>query len=168
MANISEYIAHKYIRTFVRINFSFTNKFGHSFVSNLFVRIYSDIHSEECKNKTNIWIYPNIRTIFKTNTYSGIHSGQICWYEYIRIFIRVNFLNRIYSDIHSCPNFHECHTLVWGIIYGMSGTWGIIWGIWICDGVFLFSFYTNFLHWTDVLSFSQQFSLKMETIIQEK
>ena len=32
-----------YIRTFVRINFSFTNIFGHSFVSNLFVRIYSDI-----------------------------------------------------------------------------------------------------------------------------
>ena len=26
-------------------NFSFTNIFGHSFVSNLFVQIYSDIHS---------------------------------------------------------------------------------------------------------------------------
>ena len=33
-------------------------------------------------------------------------------YEYIRTFIRVNFLIRIYSDIHSCRNSYECHTLV--------------------------------------------------------
>ena len=37
-----------YIRTFVPINFSFTNIFGHSFVSNLFVRIYSDIRWWVC------------------------------------------------------------------------------------------------------------------------
>ena len=33
-----------FIRTFIRINFTFTNIFRHSFVQNLFVRIYSDIH----------------------------------------------------------------------------------------------------------------------------
>ena len=42
-SNIRIYWSRIYIRTFVRINFSFTNIFGHSFVSNLFVRIYSDI-----------------------------------------------------------------------------------------------------------------------------
>ena len=34
-------------------------------------------------------------------------------YEYIRTFIRVNFLIRIYSDIHSCRKSYECHTLTW-------------------------------------------------------
>ena len=42
-SDIQIYWSRIYIRTFVRINFSFTNIFGHSFVSNLFVRIYSDI-----------------------------------------------------------------------------------------------------------------------------
>ena len=42
-SNIRIYWSQIYIRTFVHINFSFTNIFGHSFVSNLFVRIYSDI-----------------------------------------------------------------------------------------------------------------------------
>ena len=42
-SNIRIYWSRIYIRTFIRINFSFTNIFGHSFVSNLFVRIYSDI-----------------------------------------------------------------------------------------------------------------------------
>ena len=42
-SNIRIYWSRIYIRTFVRINVSFTNIFGHSFVSNLFVRIYSDI-----------------------------------------------------------------------------------------------------------------------------
>ena len=42
-SNIRIYWSQIYIWTFVRINFSFTNIFGHSFVSNLFVQIYSDI-----------------------------------------------------------------------------------------------------------------------------
>ena len=42
-SNIRIYWSRINIRTFVRINFSFTNIFGHSFVSNLFVQIYSDI-----------------------------------------------------------------------------------------------------------------------------
>ena len=46
--NIRIYWSRIYIRTFVRINFSFTNIFGHSFVSNLFVRIYSDIRWWVC------------------------------------------------------------------------------------------------------------------------
>ena len=33
-------------------------------------------------------------------------------YEYIRIFIRVIFLTRIYSDIRSYQNPYECHTLI--------------------------------------------------------
>ena len=47
-SNIRIYWSRIYIRTFVRINFSFTNIFGHSFVSNLFVRIYSDIRWWVC------------------------------------------------------------------------------------------------------------------------
>ena len=42
-SNIRIYWSQIYIRPFVRINFSITNIFGHSFVSNLFVQIYSDI-----------------------------------------------------------------------------------------------------------------------------
>ena len=33
-------------------------------------------------------------------------------YEYIRIFVRVDFFMRIYWDIRLCPNFYEYHTLV--------------------------------------------------------
>ena len=47
-SNIRIYWSWIYIQTFVRINFSFTNIFGHSFVSNLFVRIYSDIRWWVC------------------------------------------------------------------------------------------------------------------------
>ena len=64
VANIFEYlnILVTNIRTFVCINFSFTNILGHSFVSNLFVRIYSDILDK----------YSNIRTIFKTNIWAFV------------------------------------------------------------------------------------------------
>ena len=47
-SNIRIYWSRINIRTFVRIHFSFTNIFGHSFVSNLFVRIYSDIRWWVC------------------------------------------------------------------------------------------------------------------------
>ena len=33
-------------------------------------------------------------------------------YEFIQIFICVIFLTGIYSDIHSCQNPYECHTLI--------------------------------------------------------
>ena len=38
-----QFFFYEYIRTFVRVKFVCTNILGHSFVSNLFVRIYSDI-----------------------------------------------------------------------------------------------------------------------------
>ena len=47
-SNIRIYWSQIYIRTFICINFSFANIFGHSFVSNLFVRIYSDIRWWVC------------------------------------------------------------------------------------------------------------------------
>ena len=37
--------------------------------------------------------------------------------EYIRIFVRVIFLTRLYSDIRLCQNFYECHTLKWSSVY---------------------------------------------------
>ena len=49
-SNIRIFWSQIFIRTFVRIKFSYTNIFGHSFVSNLFVQIYSAIRSLECKN----------------------------------------------------------------------------------------------------------------------
>ena len=33
-------------------------------------------------------------------------------YKYNRTFVRVILLLRLYSDIPSCRNFHECHILV--------------------------------------------------------
>ena len=78
-SNIRMYWSQIYIRTFVRINFSFTNIFGHSFVSNLFVQIYSRhslVSVLECKTLMNIRIYSNIRAIFNTNTCSDSRSCQ--------------------------------------------------------------------------------------------
>ena len=91
-SNIRIFWSQIFIRTFVRIKFSYTNILGHSFVSNLFVQIYSAIRSLECKNQTNIQIYSNIRTIFNKNIYSNIRSSKI-------------FHMNIYSDIRSCKFF---------------------------------------------------------------
>ena len=44
-SNIQIFWSLIFIWIFFRINFSYTNIFKHSFVSNLFVRIYSDIRS---------------------------------------------------------------------------------------------------------------------------
>ena len=91
--NIFEYFWHEYL-------------FRHSFVSDFLKRINSDIHS-----------YKNIYTnIFG---YSFV-SKKLC--EYIRIFIRVKNLKRIYSDIRSSPNFDECHTLIWKMVWGLITT----------------------------------------------
>ena len=54
---------------------------------------------------TNIFKYLNI---FYTKIYSDIQWYQFSWYEYIRIFVRIIFLIRIYTDIHSYQN----HTLL--------------------------------------------------------
>ena len=92
-----QFFFYKYIWTFIRVKFVWTNLFGHSSLSVL-----------ECKNWKNIWIYLQF-------------SLQI----FIQTFVRVNFSIRIFSDIHLCSffmsiysnirlwqNFHECHTLV--------------------------------------------------------
>ena len=74
-SNIRIYWSRIYIRTFVRINFSFTNIFGHSFVSHLFVRIYSDIRS---------WLWKSVKTSrifkysYKFSVWFFIGSCQIC------------------------------------------------------------------------------------------
>ena len=47
-SNIRIYWSKIFIWTFIRIKVSFLNILGHSFVSNLFVQIYSDIHSWVC------------------------------------------------------------------------------------------------------------------------
>ena len=60
-----QFFFYEYIRTFVRVKFVCTNIFGHSLVSVL-----------ECKTKTNIRIYSNIRAFFNTNNYSDIRSCQ--------------------------------------------------------------------------------------------
>ena len=60
-----QFFFYEYVRTFVRVKFVCTNIFGHSLVSVL-----------ECKTKTNIRIYSNIRAIFNTNNYSDIRSCQ--------------------------------------------------------------------------------------------
>ena len=96
-----QFFFYKYIQTFVCVKFVCTNIFGHSLVSVL-----------ECKTLTNIRVYSNICAIFNTNTYLDIRLCQTNQYEYIRIFIRVILLIRIYSNIHLYQNFHECHTLV--------------------------------------------------------
>ena len=81
-SNIRIYWSQIFILTFVHINFSLTNIFGHSFVSVL-----------ECKNSTNIQIF-----IQFSNIYLDIHL----LYKYIRIFLRVKFVMQIYLDIRLC------------------------------------------------------------------
>ena len=57
-----------------------------------------------------IWIFVCIEILIQI--YSDIRSCQKCSYEYIRIFVCVIFLTQIYSDIRSYQNPYECHTLV--------------------------------------------------------
>ena len=75
----------------------------------------------------NIWINLNICTIFKMNTYLGIH---LCKYldTYIQILVPVNLLIQIYSDIHSCLNFHECHTGT-NTFFLLFGQWKLPWNL---------------------------------------
>ena len=87
---------------------------------------------EDVSGPTNIYLpsYQSVANIFKylntlvTNLYSDIRSYQFFFYKYIcgHLFVSI-FLLQIYSDIrlffiqifldiHLCPNFHECHTLL--------------------------------------------------------
>ena len=50
----------------------------------------------------NIWIYSYIHTINKNNFFGHLFVS-ISLYEYIRIFVCVNFLN----DVHLCQNVHQ-------------------------------------------------------------
>ena len=79
-----QFFFYEYIRTFVRVKFVCTNIFGHSLVSVL-----------ECKTKTNIRIYSNIRAIFNTNTYSDIRSSpDVCGAD-----VRTRFLPAHLADL---------------------------------------------------------------------
>ena len=99
-SNIRIYWSRIYIRTFVRINFSFTNIFGHSFVLNLFVRIYSDIRSLVCQS---------VKT---KQMFECIQIFVLCQ-KNIRIYPVIHWLfMQICSDVHLCRNFHKCDTLM--------------------------------------------------------
>ena len=93
-SNIRIYWARIFIRTFIRVNFVCTNIFGHSFGSNLFVRIYSDIRSWVCYRVKIGRLFKYIRIFVQ-------FSIRI----FIRTFVRVKFFIRIYSNIHSCKFF---------------------------------------------------------------
>ena len=86
-----------YIRTIVSINFSFMNIFGHSFVSNLFVRIYSDI----C---LSVYI-----RIFEYSY--NFHHKYLFGHSFVS-----NFLIQIYLDMYSCPNFQTDADFIYGRI----------------------------------------------------
>ena len=95
-------ISYKYIQIFVRVNDFHTNIFWYSFVSTIFIRIYSDIRS--CQRfsyeyiqifvrvndfHTNIFRYLFVSTIF-IRIYSDIRWCQRFSFEYIQIFVRIN------------------------------------------------------------------------------
>ena len=62
-----------------------------------------------------IWIFVRIQILIQI--YSDIRLCQKMSYEYIRIFVRVIFLTQIYSDICSFQNQYECHTLLhWSMV----------------------------------------------------
>ena len=95
--NIWIYLSQMFIRSFVHINFYYTNIFGHSFMSNLFIRIYSDIGTWVCKNVKNIGIFECIQIFIRF--YMQFFSLQK--------FLFVKFLMyQIYSNIHSCKFSH--------------------------------------------------------------
>ena len=107
-----------FVKIWIRMNVriysyqqNYTNEYPNIFMLIFLTRTNVRI-SIRIENCTNIRIYSNIRAIVNTNTYSDIRSCQKNYYEYIQIFIRVILLIRIYSYIHSYPNFHECHTLI--------------------------------------------------------
>ena len=98
-------------------------------------QLYSDIRSSVCQSVKTRQIFEYIRIFIQ-------FSRQIL----ILAFVRVNFLNRIYSNIHSCPNFHECHSL---FQTGMSDI--------IAQVSFLvFSYYLANIVYRDIKAFSRK------------
>ena len=93
-SNIRIYWSPIFIWTFVLARFVCTNIFGHSSVSVL-----------ECKNYTNFWIYSNIHIIF--NIYSDIHLCQICYTNiFEHSFVQMCDLNDLFELLFSCnPKF---------------------------------------------------------------
>ena len=114
--NYSKTECEKYIRIFEYFLYEYL--FGHSFVSIFLIRIYSDIRSYHFLDTNifgysfvsksysvrvwRIFEYSNIRIIFNTNIHSyhirivsfytnifGYLFVSFSWYEYIRIFIRI-------------------------------------------------------------------------------
>ena len=93
-----------FVWTFVPINFCHTNIFGNLFLSYLFVRIYSDIHS---------WVYYSVKTIqiseywynFPYEYVFGHSVMSYFYYEYIQTFVCIIFLIWIYWDISSINFF---------------------------------------------------------------
>ena len=63
------------------------------------VKVHQFSFVPECDEYIRIFEYSNILV---TNIYSDIRSYQFFFYEYIRTFVRVKFVLRIYSDIHLC------------------------------------------------------------------
>ena len=82
----------------IYLNILCTNIFGHSFVANLFVQIYSDIHSWVCWSVKTCWIFEDI-PIFNTTIYLDIRSCRstpipdICHFLYTGKTFRFNILH---------------------------------------------------------------------------
>ena len=87
----------EYIQTFVHVKFVCTNIFIHLFVSVLECENYSN----EFKSSYNFPYRYVFEHTFMSN-FVEIYS-DICFYH---------LLIRIYTNIPSCWNFYECHTLV--------------------------------------------------------
>ena len=73
-----------------------------------YIRIFSDtnIRSYHIRIICLIRIYSDIRSyhFFDTNIF-GYSFVSFFWYEYIRIFVRIVFWKKIYSNIHSYQKF---------------------------------------------------------------
>ena len=100
---IFKYFGHKYL-------------FGHSFVS-IFLYKYSRIFVYECVTVWNLVEYSNIFTYLYNFPCEHLFRYYIMsnfLNKYVRTFVGKIYLIQIYSDFHSCSNFQECPTLVWG------------------------------------------------------
>ena len=101
------------MRTFVRINFVCTNIFGH--LGQICLCEYIRKFVREIVRVWKVVKYSNMIKYsynFQYKYLFGHSFVSIFLYEYIRTFVRVIFLIRIYSDIRLSQSFHECHTLI--------------------------------------------------------
>ena len=113
---IVEYVCHKYLFRHFLVSFFDTNVFGHSFVPNYFVRIYSDINSRVWKifeyfqtfiqfsMLISIWTFLCVK--FLIWIYSDICSyraAKVIWRSPILSWPRIMFSKRV------CYDFFNCH-----------------------------------------------------------